>query len=54
MSGVNVPFEPFARRGLFIDVDLRDVDVGGCQKTSGVLARGSGRLGVENELGHTQ
>ena len=52
-SGVHVPFKPFARRGLFVDVDFRDVDIRDRQKTSGVLARRSGRLAVENGLGHT-
>ena len=52
-SGIHVSFEPFARRGLFVDVDFRDVDIRGRQKTSGVLAGRSGRLAVEHWLGHT-
>ena len=52
-STVYVLFEPFTRRRVFVDVDLRHVDVRSRQKTYGILARGSGRLGVENRLGHT-
>jgi hypothetical protein len=54
MIGVDVPFQPFARRRLLVDVDLGDVDVGRIQKTSGILAGGSSRLRVKNRLRHTQ
>ena len=50
--GVDVLFEELARRRLLVDVDLVDVDARARQRTSGVLARGSGRLPVERRFRH--
>ena len=49
---VDVLLEEFARRRILVDVDLLNVDTCLVQKTSGVLAGGSGRLRVESRLGH--
>jgi hypothetical protein len=49
---VDVLFEKRARRRRPVDVPLLDFDPAPCQMTSGVLARGSGRLPVEDRLRH--
>src|SRR5215213_8649582 len=49
---VDVLFEKRARRRRPVDVPLLDFDPALCQMTSGVLARGSGRLPVEDRLRH--
>jgi hypothetical protein len=52
MRGVDVLFEELAGRGVPVDIDLLDIDALLGQKTSGVLAGGSGRFGVEDRFGH--
>jgi hypothetical protein len=47
-----VLLEELTRRGIAVDVDFLDVDPFFGQKTSGVLASGSGRLGIEDRFGH--
>ena len=49
---IDVPFEELARRRLLVDVDVLDLDAGLRQRTSGVLARGSGGLPVERRFRH--
>ena len=50
--GVDVLLEELTRRWLLVDVDLLDLDPCRVQKTSGVLAGRSSRLGVERRLCH--
>ena len=54
VTRVDVLFQEFARRRLLIDVDLVDIDLARVQKTSGVLARGSGGLRVKGRLRHIE
>src|SRR5438067_2220568 len=49
---VDVFLEELARRRLLVDVHLADVHAGRVQKTSGVLARGSGGLPEERRFRH--
>src|SRR5215471_9523991 len=50
--GVDVLLEELPRRRFLVDVDLLDFDAGRRQRTSGVLARGSGGLPVEGRFRH--
>jgi hypothetical protein len=50
--GIHVMLEERARRWLPVDVPLLDIDATLGQTTSGVPARRSGRLPVEDGLGH--
>jgi hypothetical protein len=52
MSRIDVLLEELARRRVAVDVDLLDIDPLLGQKTSGVLAGGSGRFRVEDRFGH--
>jgi hypothetical protein len=52
--GVDVLLEEVARGRRLVDVELLDLDLVLIQETPGVLARGSGRLCVEDRLGHQE
>ena len=52
-GGVDVFLEELARRRLTVDVDLADLEARCVQKTSGILAGGSGRLGIKSRFRHT-
>src|SRR5262245_15742987 len=51
-AGVDVLLEKLAGRRFLVDVDFLHLDPVCVQKTSGVLASGSGGLGVKRELRH--
>ena len=51
---IDVRFEELACRRLLVDVDLVDVDACRIQKTSGMLAGGSGRLGIKGQGRHAR
>jgi hypothetical protein len=51
---VDVLLEERAVRRRLVDVDLLDLDPLLVQETPGVLARGSGGLGVEDGFGHQE
>jgi hypothetical protein len=50
--GIDVLLQELAGRGFLVDVDLVNIDAGRVQKTSGVLAGGSGGLRVESRFRH--
>jgi hypothetical protein len=52
MIGLDVLLEERAIGRRLVDVDLLDVDLLLVQETPGVLAGRSGRLGIEDWLGH--
>ena len=52
--GVDVVLQELTRGRLLVDVDLRDVDAGRIQKTSGIPAGRSRRFRVERRLGHSR
>ena len=49
---IDVLLQELTRGRFLVDVDLRDVDAGRIQKTSGILAGRSRRFRVERRLGH--
>ncbi len=51
---IDVPLQELARGRLFVDIDFVQVDAGRIQKTSGILAGGSGRLGVKGHGRHAR